>query len=539
MTSRTRDARPGASPAVRRALGLTVAALLTVFFSAHAPAAAQQKPQKLPSPEKIVGDYYKAVGGKKRLAAVRDATYELAVDGGPGGESRVRMLTKAPSSSRSELKNDGAEVVAASNGRTAWQRGAGGVVETLTGEAGNTAKLQAILGGARLLDYKQKGVLARTAGAERVGAEMAYVVEFSRKEGGRVRFWFGASSKLLLKSSDGLGGEYFYEDYRPVEGLLEAHRAVHRAEGRPAQTYRLLSARYNTGLSDALFEPPADAALDVPALLRELARNQTEVDQRVNDYTFTRKVVERKVNDRGEVTKETTRVYEVYPVVNYGWVMKLVSEDGAPLPPERAAKEERRVAEELVKAEREAPRNAQRREKRRAERAAERRQKGSPSEEDDTDGDDDVGISTFLKACEFVAPRRERLGGREVIVFDFRPRPGFKPSSRGESIVSKLAGTIWVDPADRQVMRLEGRLVESFKMGGGLFASVKPGSAFVFEQARMEDGVWLPRFSQVNFSAKVMLFAGVSLNETNEFGGYKLFSTRAGEATLDAPKKDH
>jgi hypothetical protein len=85
-------------------------------------------------------------------------------------------------------------------------------------------------------------------------------------------------------------------------------------------------------------------------------------------------------------------------------------------------------------------------------------------------------------------------------------------------------------------MRLEGRLVDSFKVGGGLLASIKSGSAFVFEQTRVEDGVWLPRFSQVNASARVMLFAGMTINETHEFSDYKRFSTKAGEEKLDAPQ---
>ncbi len=86
-------------------------------------------------------------------------------------------------------------------------------------------------------------------------------------------------------------------------------------------------------------------------------------------------------------------------------------------------------------------------------------------------------------------------------------------------------------------MRLEARLVESFKMGGGLLASVKPGSAFLFEQTRLEEGVWLPRYSQVNASARVMLFKGLSINETNEFSDFKRFSTKTGEDKLNAPKR--
>ncbi len=295
----------------------------------------------------------------------------------------------------------------------------------------------------------------------------------------------------------------------------------------------LQTARYNEGLADAIFDPPGDASLDIPALLRDLERNQDEVDRRINDYTFTRKVTERELNDRGELKKEKVNVYEVYPVIGPGWIQKQLVENGVPLSTERAAKEEKRVAEEMLKAERNMPQVEAALAKARARREEEKRT-GVVRKEDN----DEVSILTFLRACELVAPRRESFRDREAIVFDFRPRPGFKPKSRAQSIVSKLAGTVWIDPSERQVVRLEARLVEGFKMGGGLVASIKPGAAFAFEQTRLADGVWLPRFSQVNASARVFLFAGMTINETNEFSDYKRFSTKAGDDKLDAPKQE-
>lgn len=35
-------------------------------------------------------------------------------------------------------------------------------------------------------------------------------------------------------------------------------------------------------------------------------------------------------------------------------------------------------------------------------------------------------ISDFLRASQFINPRRESFRGQEVIVFDFEPRPNFK-----------------------------------------------------------------------------------------------------------------
>jgi hypothetical protein len=90
---------------------------------------------------------------------------------------------------------------------------------------------------------------------------------------------------------------------------------------------------------------------------------------------------------------------------------------------------------------------------------------------------------------------------------------------------------------DKQVMRLEARLSEGFKIGGGLLASVRSGSAVALEQTRLEDGVWLPRFSQINASAKIFLFAGFRLDATREYSNYKRFSTNVGEATVDQPKE--
>ena len=507
--------------------------LLLVLLSAHAPAGAQTA--KLPSPDKIVGEYVKAVGGKKRLAALRDVTYKWAVWRGEADAGTARTHLKTTGGQRADFFLPEGEWDAAANARAAWTRAGDGHLRTLTDREAFAARLQAQLESAWFTDYKRQKVLARTVAREEVAGEPAYSVEFATRAGARLRYWFGATSRLLLQSEDETRGlRVRFADWRARAGsplLLEPHRLEIRRAGEPPLTLTLAGASYNTGLAESLFEPPADASLDILALLRDLSKNQEETDRRVNDYTFTQKITERELDDKGRVKKEKVSVYEVYPVVDFGLVQKLVGENGLPLSPERAAKEERRVAELLEKAEREAPKRKERRERERAERRAKQKTKG--------EGDDEeVGILTFLRACELISPRRERFRDRDVIVFDFRPRPGFKPSNRAESLISKLSGVIWVDPAERQVMRLEGRLVDSFKVGGGLLASVKAGSAFVFEQTRLEDGVWLPRFSQVNASARVMLFAGMSINETHEFYDYKRFSTKTGEDRLDTPKKE-
>ncbi len=503
---------------------------------------AQSRVKKLPSPDKIVSDCLKAIGGKKGQGAIRDATYEWSVESANGAKGTARTFAKSPASKRTDFIFERGDASEAANARSAWLRRTDGGLRTLTGMDADGAKLLSALDASRLVDYKKQDVLARTiefsGGVPHEGADPFYLIEFSRRNGARLRYWFGADSKLPIQVAD-YSRELLirYKDYRVAGGgLVEPHRIEISERNAEALTLTLKSVRYNTGLGDALFEPPGDASLNISELLRAVAGNQAQLDARISEYTFTRKGTEREISDRGVVKKEKTLVHEIYPVAGGGTVYKLISEDGVALSPERMAKEEKRVVEELEKIERENAKRKEKREREKAERATtptgQKRETGAGA-----NGDEEVGIGVFLRACEFISPRRESFQNRDAIVFDFRPRPGFKPANRGESIVAKLAGVAWVDPVDKQVMRLEARLSEGFKVGGGLVASVRSGSAVVMEQTRLADGVWLPRFSQINASAKIFLFAGFRLDATREYSNYKRFSTNVGDATIEKQKE--
>ncbi|MBD0370520.1 MAG: hypothetical protein ICV60_06770 [Pyrinomonadaceae bacterium] len=482
--------------------------------------------QKLPSPEKVVGNYVKAIGGKKRVAALTDARYEWTVMLKEQAIGRAVTEVKAPASARLDLIFQNGEIQEGANSSSAWMRGLDGKLRTLTDAEAHTAKLLALLDASHLVDYKKQNVLARTLNLDQSGTEPAYVVEFAMRNGARLRYWLGARSYLLLKIRDEARAITLrFSDYRAEGDVLQPHRVERELGMTGALTLTLNSVRYNIGIASSRFDPPVSETLDINALLKELDKNQEQIDERVGDYTFLEKSTERQINGKGEMTKETIRVYEVYPVPGERFVRKLISENGVALTGERAAKEQKRVGEELEKAERERVK------------AAEKRARDREKNKKETD---DPGISDFLRTAELVSPRRERLRDRETIVFDFRPRAGYKPKNDMESIAQKLTGIIWIDPVEKQVVRLEARLTDSYKVGGGLLASIRPGTAFTFEQQRMEDGVWLPVFTQVNVSAKIMIFKGMEINITQEFSNYKRFKSNVEDYKLSdkpEPKK--
>ena len=519
--------------------------LLTLLLAWSSPAALAQKARaaagpKLPAPETIVGDYLKKVGGKKRLAGVKDAIYDWTVDRlslptEAQPITRARTQEKAPASTRTDFFHQSGESNAAASTRSAWMRGLDGSTRTLTDAEAGAAKLQSALDASQLIDYKKLNVLARTVGQDTWNGEPAYIVEFSTREGARLRYWFGQSSKLLLKIEDDARlRRTHFSDYRSENGLLEPHRIVIKTGQRDAEIARfaeialvLQSVRYNVGVSDALFDPPKEEALDIPALLREVESNQRKIDERIAEYSYQLKSTDREINGRGEVTKETVKVFEVYPLSGRRAIWKLISENGVPLSPERAAERDKKIAEGVAKFEREQAKAQEKREREAAENKGDK----------EKDKDDDVGIADFLRVCEFVSPRRERFRDRDTVVFDFRPRAGYRPRNRVEDIVTKLVGVAWIDWVDKRIVRLEAKLDRGYKMGGGLVASVRPGSGAVFEQIRLPDGVWLPRFAQINFGVKLFLFAGQEANLTREYSDYRRAKTNVEDYKLDEPDK--
>ena len=498
---------------------------MLLILTTHA--AFAQSNKKLPSAEKIVDNYLKAIGGKKAAGALKDATYEWTIELNNQSIGTARTQRKAPASERSELTFGNGQIISATNARSAWEMGLDKHLRTLTGAESIATKLRASLDSSRLINLKKANVLARVVSLGDEATEPAYIVEFSTRSGARFQYYFSVKTSLITRiTGDVRKTRVLLEDYRREQGILEPHRVRTNLDGTGELTLVLQSVKYNTGIDDKIFDPPAAAeSLDITTLLRELARNQDELEQRVSEYAFKQTETDREINSKGELKKQTVKVYEVYPLPNREPVQKLISEDGVPLSPERAAKEDRRVQEEFHKAEREREEDEKKVARRRAER-----------EKQDKEGKE-TEISPFLKACEFVSPRRESFAGRDAIVFDFRPRAGFRPKTREENLIAKLVGVMWIDPIDKQVIRLEARLAEGFKMAGGLLVSLKPGAALVIEQTRMDQGVWLPRFAQVNLSVKVLLFGGGDYNKTIEWSDYKHFSGDVKEYKLDAPAK--
>lgn len=249
----------------------------------------------------------------------------------------------------------------------------------------------------------------------------------------------------------------------------------------------------------------ADVPLpDIRALMREVEVHQRQLEKVRENYTYNSTLTVEDVNAGGQVTKTGTQEYNDF-FVNGHVIEREVKTDGKPLDGHDEQKESERVTKLVEKAQK------------------------TPSGEP-LDGPS-ITVSRLLEIMDVRNPRRVQYRGRSTIVFDFVGRKDAKTHGIVEDASKKLSGTIWIDEADRQVAHLEVRFDDNFRVVGGLFASVEKGSSFRFDQAPVQDGLWLPTGGEGNMQARVLLFKNLRQHITERDFDFKRFSVETEQTT--------
>jgi hypothetical protein len=463
---------------------------------------------------KIVDRFKKASGGKS-AARVKSTTMTGSVKGSDGTAGRFSYQASAPNNIRLDLEVGGSKVSECYNGKSAWRLDARGL-RTLLGDEAKRLRLEAVLSNSRLNDLQRSRIVPQFAGKTILDGREANAIEFI-KDNVRVKLFFDALTNLPVKrereTADG-AEETVYGDYRAVDGVMEPF-SLKIKKGASELLVTIDRVEHNRAVELAAFRyPQVEGARPLPELeplMKALTENQDKIDELRERYTCRLVEIERKHDGDGRVKETETRAYEVTPLGTRS-VERLMSVNGKELSASEREKEDKRVQKEVEEIVKRREKKEQKEERARA--------KGAKEKKDD---DDDVEIKDFLRISEITSVRREMFQGHEVIAFDFEPRKGFKPKNRGEDIVNKLAGTIWVDETAQQVARLEARLTDSYKIGGGMLASIGASTAFSFEQQKIGDEVWLPSSMEANISARVLLLAKFNRSVERRYSEYKKY----------------
>jgi len=471
-------------------------------------------PAHAQDPAKIVDQYVKATGGNSKLSQLQTLSLQGSLTRLSDGKTGAFTLdVKTPNRYYLELIAGEQPQILAYNGKSAWHLSPQGTPVTLLGEEALQVEAASFLATSHLLNLKKNKVGAAYLGAAKIASRDAVEIEFTMPIGVKRQFYFDSSSHLLLKDSGATGGvpqDIIYDDYRPENGIQVAHKLeLHRGN----ETYNVVvnQVSVNQSIGERVFDFPIKSQVRLPdlkELFAEIDANQKAADKIKENYTGRRSTEETEYDGTGKATKVQRQEYTFF-YLNGEEISTLVGEDGRPLSEEKQAKENditRKRIEEI-----------QKKQRKKEEKEEKAREEGKAEKEDEP------GIEMFLRACQFVNPRRERFRGQDVLVFDFEGNPEYKPKKLAERIAQQLAGAIWVDEKQHEVVRLEAYFVKDFRFAGGLLANLQKGTSFTFEQTFLNNEIWLPTYEEAHISVRVLLVKGFKVNEVTRYSDYQRF----------------
>ena len=483
------------------------------------------------SADKLLKQASQTLGGEKAFKAITtrqaNGTFTQRSDGRSG---KIQLQTQHPNFYLKTTELDGFETAEAYSGKSSWQRNSRHGLRTRVGQDSFDFQFVALFHNQLWFEAKKNNVKIVSGGQDTVNGKAANLVTLISNHNSRIRLWLDAANGMPLRAEFPSGEStvlYDYSDYRKVGGWMEAHAlTLIVKQGEQAETYdiRFDSIQHNTQLATKLFDAPQlsnEALPDISALLQAVDANERRAEKLLDSYGFTETTLNRKITKDGKVEENSaTKELSFYKGRR---LKRLIAKNGKPPTPAEQEKEIRDVERQIKKIEENLATEARH----------ERKESAVPGEEEDGRP---FSVVNLFKASRFINPRSERFRERDVIVCDFEPNPASKVGQGLEKFGSTQAGTVWIDPTDKQVVRLESRFIETFKFrDGAVWASFSKGSTHVMESTRVNNEIWLPAQMDINVGVRVFLVTGFNSNIAIRYSDYKRFNVDAEKEKLKDP----
>src|SRR5713226_2890302 len=133
-------------------------------------------------------------------------------------------------------------------------------------------------------------------------------------------------------------------------------------------------------------------------------------------------------------------------------------------------------------------------------------------------------VKEIADAYNFRLAGEENLDGRETVVIDAEPRPGYEPHMKNARFLPKFRFRVWLDRAEKQWVKLDIQCIDTVSVGLFL-ARLHKGSSIQIEQLRVNDEVWLPKHVSLKLDARLALLKGLNIDEDVTYRDYRKFRT--------------
>src|SRR6202045_784188 len=349
---------------------------------------------------KIVDQCIQAEGGSKALSKIQTLVLEGTFTNAADGKAGIYTFnTKLPNRYYSELAAGERPLIDAYNGKSAWHQNAAGEIGTLVGPEGAQLEAAGQYYNSRLVNAKKNKLGLAFIGHAQVRGKDTLQVEVTTSSGLKREIFFDPQTHLMVKEAATIAGvdeQILYEDYRTQDGMKLPFK-IELRRGNDAYNVAVTRAVVNGTVGERVFDFPKKSQVQLPdlkALFKEIDDNQKTIDKIKESYAGTRAEEETEYDKTGKVTKHENKEYSFF-YLHGDEISTLTKKDGKPLSDDEQKKENEKTQKEIQ----EIQKNHDKKE------AKEAKAKEEGKEKKDKE-DDDVGIEVFLRASQFVNPRR-------------------------------------------------------------------------------------------------------------------------------------
>jgi hypothetical protein len=256
--------------------------------------------------------------------------------------------------------------------------------------------------------------------------------------------------------------------------------------------------------------PAQDRPLpDLETFYRMVRQNLTRAERSQHLFTYKERRTDIHTNPFGRLGTGGTSVFHVYPSptrrLSY---RRLMERDGKPIPEREVAEQDReyRLRVDEVMRERAMAASNHRSVEQESEAARQRQQRT---------------IDDVIDTLQFQLKGRTTHEGVPAIVVTFTPKPNARPSTRQGRTAQKFTGTIWVDEAALEVMRVEAKSTDDLTYGGGLVASLGEGTTATVTRRRVGGDVWMPTALTLTGQGRAVVFRKLVVDYEIEWFDYR------------------
>jgi hypothetical protein len=251
-----------------------------------------------------------------------------------------------------------------------------------------------------------------------------------------------------------------------------------------------LSARADSTQPPVNSSSAAAVLVQLPSNANEFARDffHHEVEAQTQDHTLWRF---RETKREGGKLK----LYDVWQT-RQGEVERLVAIGGRPLTEEQLAKEDSRIQGVISN-------------------PTQVRQRQSKQHEDGEQAR--KLLRMFPDAFQF---RYDGIDGR-LVRLGLWPNPKFRPTDHAAQVFHHMQGTVLVEPEERRLAAIDGKLTSEVKFFGGLFGHLEKGGTFNVEQKEVAPRVWEVSVMHVHMSGKALLFKTIDVQEDETYSDFR------------------